>query len=336
MKQFHFLFVACVLLSIKAIEAQVSQKTIVEHFTNTKCSVCAASNPYFYTNLNKQQNTLHLSIYPSSPYSACLLHQHNASAGDARTNYYGVYGSTPRLVINGNVIPTSADYGSGALFAPYQSLMSPASIKIYQFKYGNDSIRSTVVIKTVAAHTLGSLSLFVGLAEDTVFYTGSNGEPKHFGVFRKPLSNTTGNAVTLPTAIGDSIVFSSVASANSVWNFKRIYTIVILQESSNKKLVQAEASEAKTNMAPTSLTENEGMPCFRVFPNPAQYHFTIESPVPIGKLKITNMVGQAIYEENLNQTSKQVDLSDRPGGIYFIQLSNSFNASALQKIVIMR
>ena len=35
-------------------EAQVPKKVIVEHFTNTLCSVCASRNPGFYSNLNNQ------------------------------------------------------------------------------------------------------------------------------------------------------------------------------------------------------------------------------------------------------------------------------------------
>src|SRR5260221_7207968 len=78
--------------------AQVAKKIIVEHFTNTDCSICAALDPGFYANLNAHPGVLHLSIHPSAPYPNGLLYKQNATANDARTNYYGVYGSTPRLV----------------------------------------------------------------------------------------------------------------------------------------------------------------------------------------------------------------------------------------------
>jgi hypothetical protein len=146
--------------------------------------------PRFYTNYNMQSNILHLAIHPSAPYSGCLLYQQNSTANDAGTNYYGIYGSTPRLVINGNVISAGANYASSSIFAPYQSLTSPASVRIVQEKFGLDSIRASVIIKTEDTNSLGNLSLFVALAEDTVFYTGSNGEPMHFDVFRKSLSNS--------------------------------------------------------------------------------------------------------------------------------------------------
>ena len=188
MKKTFALSTIAILISCQLAFSQVLKKAVVEHFTNTNCSVCASRNPGFYTNLTTQTNVLHLAIHPSSPYPNCLLYQQNTTANDARTNYYGVYGSTPRLVINGTVISASANYSSSAIFTPYLGLTSPASIRIVQEKFNADSIRLTITIKTEAANTLGALLLFVALAEDTVFYTGGNGEPLHFDVFRKSLT----------------------------------------------------------------------------------------------------------------------------------------------------
>src|SRR5215207_809064 len=101
---FKVLFAASLLIAISAV-AQVPKKIMVEHFTNTKCPVCTARNPGFYANFNSQPNVLHLAVHPSQPYSACLLYQQNAAENNLRTQYYsGVFGSTPRLVINGNII----------------------------------------------------------------------------------------------------------------------------------------------------------------------------------------------------------------------------------------
>ena len=115
--------------------SQVPKKTIVEHFTNTKCSICASRNPGFYTNLNNQPGVLHLAIHPSSPYNGCQLYQQNSSENDARTNYYGVYGGTPRLVINGSVISVNANYSDNSMFTPFLQQTSPALIKINQIKF---------------------------------------------------------------------------------------------------------------------------------------------------------------------------------------------------------
>ncbi len=336
MKKPYLLVVLALSIIQQTANSQVLKKTAVEHFTNTKCSVCASRNPGFYSNYGTQQNILHLAIHPSSPYSACLLYNQNATENDARTNYYGVYGGTPRLVINGNVISNSTSYSSNTLFTPYQALTSPASIKIIQKKYGNDSVRSTVIIKTVATHTLGNLSLFVVLAEDTVFYQGSNGETKHFDVFRKSLSKVSGNSISLPATIGDSVVFSTVSSVNSIWDFKRIYTLAILQETANKQLVQAEASESTEKEATTGLSENTLTNCFSIFPNPSNYRFTIESTESIGELEIRNTLGELIFSQQINSNQKIMDFSGKPSGLYFVHFIKNNKIQVTQKLLIVR
>jgi hypothetical protein len=238
------------------VVAQVPKKVVVEHFTNTKCSVCASRNPGFYTNYNAQAGVIHLAVHPSSPYSACVLSQHNALENDGRTNYYGIYGSTPRLVIQGVVVSNGANYSSASIFTPYLNQLSPASIKIVQSKYGNDSIRSRIVIKTEASHTLSGLSLFVTLAEDTLNYTGSNGESIHYDVFRKSLTGATGVNITLPATVGDSVVYTKSSTVNGAWNFSRIFTLAILQEATSKALVQAQSVNASFNSIATGISNS--------------------------------------------------------------------------------
>src|SRR5690606_20541686 len=110
--------------------AQSPRKIIVEHFTNSNCSTCASRNPGFFANLNNHPEVLHMSVHPSAPYSNCLLYQQNATDNDARTNYYGIYGGTPRIVVNGNVVSASTNYSSASIFTNYLSQTSPASIRI--------------------------------------------------------------------------------------------------------------------------------------------------------------------------------------------------------------
>src|SRR5688572_14710898 len=86
--------------------AQTPRQVIVEHFTNTRCSICASKNPGFYSLLHgSYPQVLHIAYHPSAPYSNCYFSLQNPTENNSRTNYYGVYGSTPRAVIQGNVIP---------------------------------------------------------------------------------------------------------------------------------------------------------------------------------------------------------------------------------------
>jgi len=312
-----------ILISSQIAFSQVPKKAVVEHFTNTNCSICATRNPGFYTNLNAQTDVLHLAIHPSSPYPNCLLHQQNATANDARTNYYGVYGGTPRLVINGTVISASANYSSSTIFTPYIGLTSTASIRIEQEKFATDSIRTTIIIKTEATNTLGALTLFVALAEDTVFYSGGNGEPLHFDVFRKSLTNTTGDAVTLPATVGDSVVFAFSSLANPIWNFSRIYTLAILQETTSKNLVQTEAVPASAGVATTGISSSPlEWAGVRIFPNPADKFITIQLvESESATVSLITLEGKLVMQKALTQLENRIDISAFPKATYILSVN---------------
>jgi hypothetical protein len=315
--------------------SQVPKKVVVEHFTNTKCSVCASRNPGFYTNLNNQTSVIHLAIHPSSPYSACVFSQHNVAENDARTNYYGIYGGTPRLVIQGVVVSSGANYSAASIFTPYLGQTSPASIKIIQSKYGNDSIRSRIAIKTEAAHALGSLKLFVALAEDTINYTGSNGEPRHYDVFRKSLTGATGVTINLPTIIGDSVVYSMSSAVNSAWDFSRIRTIAILQEATSKAVVQSESVLAASNNITTGVSSiyalNQNITVFvadnAIVVKQANYSERTS-------LTVYDITGKVFLNKALVNTYETVSLPTISAGIYIYAIKSKESIVKTGKLII--
>lgn len=333
MKYFYRIsFILMALIPVTG-ESQVPLKTVVEHFTNTNCSICASRNPGFYSNLNNQSNTLHLAVHPSAPYNSCLLYQQNPTANDARTNYYGIYGGTPRLVINGDVIPASANYAGNTLFTPYQGLTSPASIRIEQQKFGIDSIRCSVIIKTEASHSLGSLSLFVALAEDTVFYTGNNGEPMHFDVFRKSLTNTTGNALAISNMPGDSIVYTFSSVADPVWDFDRIYVMAILQQNVNKEVVQAEATSPSDQTVITGLPGFENDILRAMFPNPSNGILNIDLNLNEDTImEIFSIQGKMVLSKDLQPGMNNINIEDLAAGSYMVRLSGLSSVHTRQLI----
>jgi hypothetical protein len=302
------------------LSAQVPQKVVVEHFTNTLCSVCASRNPGFNTNLNNQSGVIRLSVHPSSPYSACVLNQHNVADNDGRTNYYGIYGSTPRLVIQGTNIATSANYSASSLFTPYIGQTSPASIRINQTRFGNDSIRSVITVKTEASHALGSLQLFVALAEDTVFYNAPNGEMRHYNVLRKALSGTSGVSLNLPANIGDSVVFTFSSANNPAWDFMRINTFAILQQSGNKAVVQAEYYPAQST-TPASVTQIHST-SLTVFSTGLSLVVRDENFTTPQTLTLYDISGRTVMQQTLLQSYSETDLSALTEGIYIYSISS--------------
>lgn len=320
-KLFFLLIIFTVHFSSFNSSAQVPKKIVVEHFTNTKCSICASRNPGFYTNLFSQTDVLHLSIHPSAPYSGCLLYQQNATDNDARTNYYGVYGGTPRLVINGNVISNSADYSNSNIFLPYQLLTTPASIRIVQEKFGSDSIHSTVIIKAEATHSLGNLSLFVSLAEDTVFYTGTNGESLHYNVFRKSLTAPIGMSVTLPAAVGDSVMYVFSSASNPLWDFSRIYTLAILQDSATKDLVQAERASVNDTAVANGIWEFDSDCMLQLYPNPVSSWLTVPfSGASTALVSIYSLNGELVFQKEVSSAQPHIFLQELPSATYVLTI----------------
>jgi hypothetical protein len=106
-----------------AVARQIPKAVIAEHFTNTWCSICASRNPGLLSNLNSFPQLIHIAYYPSSPHAGCPLTMHNPVEANARTNYYGIYGGIPQLVVGGSVV--SGVFTNPAIFSSQLSFLLP-------------------------------------------------------------------------------------------------------------------------------------------------------------------------------------------------------------------
>jgi len=304
------------------IVAQVPKKIIVEHFTNSRCSICANRNPGFFDNLSQHPDVLHISMYPSSPYPNCYFSQQNANENDGRTNYYQVYGSTPVFVIQGEVINQSSNYSSAALFEPYLNQTSPISIQVNQIQ-SSDSIISTISVKTEAENSLGELVIFGAIAEDTVFFSSPNGETEHYNVHRKSLYGDSGIPITIPSTIGDSVTLRKAIAKNSNWNYTRLKSVIIIQESSTKTVVQA--AESETNNGITTGQINLSCNKIDIYPNPVESLLTIKGyGTNMQNYYLINSIGIIQKQGKINQEMK-LDFSDLPHGIYLLKIGTEIH-----------
>jgi len=225
--------------------AQVPRTVVVEHFTNTRCGICASRNPGLFTNLNNNPEVLHLAIHPSSPYSSCIFNQEDVAGNDGRTNYYNIYGGTPRIVVQGSVISPSTSFADATLFSSQSGQTSPFNVRVNIDNIDATQATVSVVVKTEASHSFTDLKLFTALAEDTVFYNAPNGENTHYNVFRTSVFETNGKTITPAVAVGDSVMFTETVMLGSNWDWSRLVGISILQESGNKNVVQAASSKSQ-------------------------------------------------------------------------------------------
>jgi hypothetical protein len=322
------------IFAINVMVAQVPRKMVVEHFTNTKCSVCASRNPGFETNMGQHPEINYISIHPSSPYATCKLSQDNKAANDARTKYYGVYGGTPRLVVNGKALPQSADYTSSSIFGKADS--TSFSLKIYILRAGEDSIKTRIIIKKESASTKTKCLLFAALAEDTVFFNGGNGELKHYNVCRASLYAPAGESIVLPINIADSVVIEKTVLGNTIWDINRMRAVALVQDSSTKTLIQSEVSKSlgkkelvNTGAALVSLDE------FLIYPSPADNYINVQGINLVGYLYDVVQLNGVLVKHQSHIQFNRLDVSDVANGTYIFRFYKD-NLVHYKKVIIAR
>lgn len=316
MKKIVTTFAATFLL-LAAEAQQVAKKIVLEHFTNTYCSICASRNPGLYSTISQFSEVLHIAYHTSAPYASCTLNQYNKSENDARANFYGVFGSTPRIVLQGQAVPASTNYGDNTLYQSVQNQMTSFTVNTTFKKTGNNSAEISVIIKKVDTSSLTSMQLYAVVIEDTVFLNAPNGEDEHYDVFRKSVWGTP-QTINAPMNVGDSVTMTETITIDAVWATNRTYITTIIQDD-NKNTVQAERSATLDN--PVSINEVSYNETLNIYPNPATNTITIHNSQGFNDITIRAADGRIVYNSK-DLYSSTVDVSGLTPGVYFLSLTN--------------
>ena len=334
MNSLKTLFITGLVLALgNNLNAQaVTKKILVEHFTNTKCGICASRNPGFYTALAQNPDVLHIAYHPSSPYTTCLFSTQNKAENDARTNYYGLFGGTPTFTING-LEKSSSEVQSSGIYNPFKNQTSPLSIKMNLLPAGSDSIGVTVVITSVAEHSLTNLTLYVALAEDSVFYNAPNGEKVHYDVFRKSFTGNNPIGFTAPKDIGKTYTYNSKVAKRSIWKINRLSALVIISDKVDN-VIQSHQSDLYNETTSSINNINESENSASVYPNPAAniIHIKWEGKSNKADLLILNQFGKSVMNiKNINQ-EHVLDISELKSGLYYFHIFENSHASIIKLI----
>lgn len=331
MKKLFTIYLSFLILNFVSAQ-QVPLTIISEHFTNTKCGVCASRNPGFNTNLNSFPQVLRISIHPSAPYATCVLSQQNKIDNDARTNYYGVYGSTPKIMMNGELVSTGANYADSNILKPYFIKTSSFMVKSVIAKKGTDSVTVSINIKKVDTSSLTTAILFMGIIEDTVFVNGGNGELKHYNTLRKSLQQS----INLPSLTNDSIIFSYTTMIQSIWNIKRMFSIGILNHVTNKKLIQAGFSGLLKDAIISGLGNqiDQQNLSIKIYPNPATYNIQIEGINTRLEYKLYRVDG-IIVSEGFIYENAIIPTHILENGVYWLRMTGE-GVDKMEKVLIQR
>jgi hypothetical protein len=237
----------------------------------------------------------------------------NPIENDARTNFYNIYGGTPRLIVNG-VLTNTANLSS--TLTNISTSMTNFYINATQQFITSDSILVKVVVKKIAADTMTQALLFVGAKQDTVNQTSGNGESIHQDVFRKGLTTMTGDMITLPTTVNDSTIYTFSYKVGLTWNANQMKSIAILQLTSTKAVINA-AESSNSISIPTgipSITSKR----INVYPNPATSVLYIENSSNYNSYEIINYKGSLVAKGNLEKTS--IPISHLSNGFYILKV----------------
>ncbi|HLP19425.1 MAG TPA: Omp28-related outer membrane protein [Chitinophagales bacterium] len=307
-----------------AIVLGQSPKTVlIEHFTNTKCSICASRNPGFYSTLSGYSQVIHIAFHPSAPYNSCYFNLQNVAENDSRTNYYGIYGSTPQFVLNGKHLPSANPAITATTIDTALNQTASIEVSATQELQGSDSIISRVVIRTTGTITEASLLLFAGVTQDTIQYSAGNGEQLHHDVFRRALTQVTGDAIQVP-AIDDSLVLNFTYKIEAGWRTANLNTIAWLQLSNSKQVLNAVKSNKVTPLV-SSIRETEENNSFSVYPNPVGNTLHISGNDASGKnmVDVFNLLGSKIFSEKLPATNFTINTTNWTSGVYFVRIGNA-------------
>ena len=309
MKQFQFLCLFLIAgISVRA--QQVPRRVVAEHFTNSYCSICANRNPALYQNLSQFPQVLHLAIYPSAPYAACPINQYNKQEQDARTNYYGVYGSTPRLLVQG--VEFTGSFSSASLFQSQLNTTSSFAADLSVRLLNPTTGEARLVIIKKDASTIDSLKLYAVLAYDTLNFTSNNGEAHHYDVFRKSIWGLNPVSIALPLAVGDSMIYTKTFTVNADWISNHIYATAMLQRA-DKSMEQAARSNAlQIPSNPTGVGTTNASVHTTIYPNPAVDKLYINM-AGTGQARIYDLQGRKLQDQNLKEGVPVIVSSLVPG-----------------------
>ena len=118
--------------------------------------------------------------------------------------------------------------------------------------------------------------------------------------------------------------------------FYQPFSYEITEESSNlKKLTITNTNDDKAvYYSQTLSTEDiDGFGTVRLYPNPAQNEFSVESDLSLDIIKIYNQLGQLVEKFDVKDTQSSYDISTLSTGLYFIELSSVDGKKSVRKII---
>lgn len=309
-----FLLVTCALFAQQSAKRYV----MIEHFTNSRCSICGFKNPGFYNFISQYSDDIHhISIHPSMPYNNCFFYLANPTENNARASFYNIFG-TPSVVLNGAVEDPSSPLLNIAQLQPFLNKTSPVNIKVTETGTGNTRSVSIDVRSLGALPNVG-YKLYAALVEKTVNYNAPNGEKIHYDVFRKMVPEVNGITFT-PAAVGQSNIINFEYTIANNWVADEMYVLAYIQSSAT------EIINSGTKFDPLLLsTQDAKVQTVALMPNPATNQVSFQLPEDqVRALEMYDVKGQRITASfTQDQETVQIPVEALEAGVYFLKITGT-------------
>lgn len=328
-----------------ALENVTNRQTLYEVFTASSCPPCRPGN-----------ENLHNDIYPNhnvDEYSVIKYQMPFPGQGDPYTNLDGItrqrfYGVTsiPNVRIDGGV-DINANSVELSNFNDQNAIPTAATLDVSASRSGtvlnvqvDYSIQDTLSINA-------NNRILVAIVEDTTTENEqTNGETEFFWVEQVMLPDAEGTIInalrkgdnnTLNFSVDlDTVTTNYDESNNSVINdikpiedIDNMSVVAFIQNFETQEIYQSDWTfGTATGIAEAADQLNE----YVVFPNPvrdyARLHFRGKQAMEQCELRVTNSLGQTVYEERIGFVAAQerqmvrLQTSSWEKGVYFVNLYN--------------
>ena len=326
------LLTVSVAISTGVLFAQSQRLVLVEEATQASCGPCASVNPSFnsllVTNASKVASIKYQSWWPGTD----PMNTQNPTEIKTRIQYYGIdsYG-VPDGVIDGKDVQYPGNITQSTINTAY-AVPSHFDMKLYHwFNAANDSIFIMCNVTCTQANTMTTPKLQVAMIEKTITFTsapGTNGEKVFEHVMTKMYPDGNGSTIATAWTLGQTQTYTFKGKIPTyIYKKSEIATVAWIQDNSNKNVKQAAYNSVLLN--PTGFKDIISNNSLNISPNPNAGLFTANFFTQTNDnytVKITNTLGQIVYEEALNNFngsySKQIDISNFGKGIYVISVHN--------------
>jgi hypothetical protein len=224
-------------------------RVMVEMFTATSCPPCVAANDSMnrvYASLMDSMSLIRTHVWwPTNNDSFYLKRQADTMENRARVSYYSV-SAVPDCRIDG---PLAADlYTYRSKIVSQRKVKKPLNISLLGWydAAGDSGVIRADLYATGRIPSTGkaNLTLRYAIVEDSCWYTGTNGDPRHDQVLRDMLPNNSGKPVSIDKglAVIDSQPFRILTTGYNlpwIWTEKNCYLVAYVQNDATKEVLQS-------------------------------------------------------------------------------------------------